>query len=318
VLGLVCACILLAAMGCSESGVPEERNPYYVRGVRLLEKQKHAEAAGAFEKCLRLNPDSVKAHLQLGMLHEDVFGDPAGAIYHYRRYLKKCDAAADAKAVELWLARVEKAYLEELQSRYAVLGSAAPPHVSPPAEPSSTPLAAPPEEAEGGTAPAKPSEREQDLLRRVKELSGETLGLRRQLAAKFRRKLQQDAAPAAGAPGEAASGTGGRDVVAERQPPNAAPRPELRGTVPVDASRSAGAGAVSGAPKTYIVASGDTLCKVSRKFYGSLRHWRGLRDHNRRVLKGGETLVPGMRLEIPPLAQLTEQTANSRGETRKP
>jgi hypothetical protein len=52
----------LLAAGC---GGADEKNPFYQRGERLRKEEKYTEAAAAYEKCLRLSPESAKAHLQL-------------------------------------------------------------------------------------------------------------------------------------------------------------------------------------------------------------------------------------------------------------
>ncbi len=51
------------------------------------------------------------------------------------------------------------------------------------------------------------------------------------------------------------------------------------------------------APKTYVVAEGDTLNKISRKFYGSSSHWEEILRANH--LKDEKSLVVGSTLTIP-------------------
>jgi nucleoid-associated protein YgaU len=53
--------------------------------------------------------------------------------------------------------------------------------------------------------------------------------------------------------------------------------------------------------QTYTVRKGDTLQKISQRFYGTTRQWRKIYEANRRTLKGNpEKIYPGMKLTIPP------------------
>jgi LysM repeat protein len=52
--------------------------------------------------------------------------------------------------------------------------------------------------------------------------------------------------------------------------------------------------------RTYVVAPGDTLTKISRQFYGSGNHWQRIFDANRNLLPTAEKLEPGQTLVIPP------------------
>jgi LysM repeat protein len=51
--------------------------------------------------------------------------------------------------------------------------------------------------------------------------------------------------------------------------------------------------------QTYIVQKGDTLEKISSKFYGTPRKWRRIYEANRDVLKNPNRLYPGQKLTIP-------------------
>lgn len=163
--------MLLLAVGCTENRLLDDKNPYFLRGVQLLQEHKNEEAIEAFEKCLRLNPSAAKAHLQLGMLYEDVRTDPVTAAYHYRCYLKARPESENAEAVTRWLERAERAYFNDLQGRY---GPAAPASTE---EPVIVPAVDPAQEE----AKARDREREARLLERVKALSGELQALRQRL-----------------------------------------------------------------------------------------------------------------------------------------
>ena len=54
------------------------------------------------------------------------------------------------------------------------------------------------------------------------------------------------------------------------------------------------------AARTYVVRKGDTLQKISKKYYGTTKKWRRIYKANRKMLsKGPDKIQPGMKLVIP-------------------
>jgi nucleoid-associated protein YgaU len=51
--------------------------------------------------------------------------------------------------------------------------------------------------------------------------------------------------------------------------------------------------------KEYTVRKGDTLQKISKKFYGTTRKWQKIYQANRNVLKAPDRLYPGQVIQIP-------------------
>jgi LysM repeat protein len=51
--------------------------------------------------------------------------------------------------------------------------------------------------------------------------------------------------------------------------------------------------------KTYVVADGDTLTKISRKFYGTSNRWQDILQANHDVMKNEKSLVVGSTIKIP-------------------
>ncbi len=49
----------------------------------------------------------------------------------------------------------------------------------------------------------------------------------------------------------------------------------------------------------YTVQKGDTLQKISKKFYGTTRRWTNIYDANKDVLKAPNKVYPGQALKIP-------------------
>ena len=55
----------------------------------------------------------------------------------------------------------------------------------------------------------------------------------------------------------------------------------------------------AGGYTNYVVEKGDTLQKISKKFYGTYRRWNEIFEANNDVLKDPNKLKPGMTLRIP-------------------
>ena len=56
---------------------------------------------------------------------------------------------------------------------------------------------------------------------------------------------------------------------------------------------------VTPAPRLHAVAEGDTLTRISVRYYGTSNRWQEIYDANKEVLKGENALRPGQRLKIP-------------------
>ncbi len=53
------------------------------------------------------------------------------------------------------------------------------------------------------------------------------------------------------------------------------------------------------AQKFYIVRKGDTLSKISKRYYGSPSKWRKIYEANRDVIEDPDVVKPGSKLRIP-------------------
>ena len=75
---------------------------------------------------------------------------------------------------------------------------------------------------------------------------------------------------------------------------------------------SATVGAAAAQPQSfekYTVASGDTLEKISKKFYGTVKKWAAILKANKDTLKAPDKIYPGQILNIP-IEQLKETEEN--------
>jgi nucleoid-associated protein YgaU len=84
-------------------------------------------------------------------------------------------------------------------------------------------------------------------------------------------------------------------------PGSARPAPTRPGQVTEAAPAPAPAAAPPPPPaaKTYVVVEGDTLTRISRKFYGTPGRWEDILKANHDVLKDEKSLVVGSTLKIP-------------------
>jgi nucleoid-associated protein YgaU len=62
---------------------------------------------------------------------------------------------------------------------------------------------------------------------------------------------------------------------------------------------SGGAEANVPTARMYIVQSGDSLSKISKKFYGDANKWKRIFEANRDVVKNPDLIQPGWKLQIP-------------------
>jgi nucleoid-associated protein YgaU len=53
------------------------------------------------------------------------------------------------------------------------------------------------------------------------------------------------------------------------------------------------------AVQPYTVQKGDTLQKISKKFYGTTKKWKKIYEANTAVLKGPDKVYPGQTINIP-------------------
>ncbi|MGE5413510.1 MAG: LysM peptidoglycan-binding domain-containing protein [Syntrophomonadaceae bacterium] len=86
--------------------------------------------------------------------------------------------------------------------------------------------------------------------------------------------------------------------------PNDPDKPDFSDVV---SGSSSTAPSPSGAPaegntptaRMYVVQSGDSLSKISKKFYGDANSWKRIFEANKDVVKNPDLIQPGWRLRIP-------------------
>ncbi len=67
------------------------------------------------------------------------------------------------------------------------------------------------------------------------------------------------------------------------------------------APSSSGASAEKGSDtsRMYIVQGGDSLSKISKRFYGDANSWRRIFEANKDIVKNPDMIQPGWKLRIP-------------------
>jgi len=68
-------------------------------------------------------------------------------------------------------------------------------------------------------------------------------------------------------------------------------------TIDINTMKSDKAGFSS--DEIYVIKKGDTLQKISSKFYGTTKKWKMLYQENTDVLKGPDKIYPGLKIRIP-------------------
>jgi LysM repeat protein len=108
----------LAISGCTPSGpdsLSEEKEPHFVLGKSRVNAMDFQGAIEAFAQSLEANPNSAKAHYELGWLYDEKTADPAAAIYHYQAYLQFTPNADDAEVIKQRIYRCKQQLAAEVQ-----------------------------------------------------------------------------------------------------------------------------------------------------------------------------------------------------------
>jgi nucleoid-associated protein YgaU len=61
----------------------------------------------------------------------------------------------------------------------------------------------------------------------------------------------------------------------------------------------AAAGKASDTSRIYVVQGGDSLSKISKKFYGDANSWKRIFEANKDIVKNPDLIQPGWKLRIP-------------------
>lgn len=271
------ALVLLSLTGCSDDNsleiVPERDEKHFNRGQIKLGEQRYDEALDAFLKVIEKRKEAPESHLEAGRLYQDYLGDPVAAIYHYRKYLEYEPNSDQAPLVRQMIESAKKDFARQL--------------------------------------PGQPYDDEierLDLLEIIESVRAENLELKRQLAAS-RTRVEQLEGATVSAPSfsTASSGTasststrnGSTSASPSRPATTTTTRPATTTTRPTTTTSTPATSTANGM-RLYTVQEGDTLSRISTKFYGTPARWQDIFNANRDTLPSPHALRLGQQIKIPP------------------
>lgn len=279
---LFAACLFL--VGC---GQPNERaHPVFQKAERLSSEGKFDEAVKEYEKYLDINRRSAITHKKLADIYFDQLDDPLMAACHYRVFLELEPDSYDRESIRKWIEEAENRVAKRAMKRF-------------------------PEKFASGNDLAKFREHEQFYLSYIRKLRAQNAAFRRRIEDMGKGGMEWEDMPSAPSGGEvvdaalAEKGDGEEAVWT----PSGRKRPyplkvsierKKKGAAIAESADVVSDGAsVAGVWKTYVVKSGDTLCGISKMFYGSSKHYKLIFEANRSLLKTESSLSIGQKLRIP-------------------
>ena len=245
-------------------------------------------AVGGFEKAVRKDPSNASARFQLACLQQDLKKDYLSAYCGYREFLLQQPECDRAKLARERLAMCEKEVARSLSSKYGLNAADA--------------LLKELEvvRAELKTSKERVAMAEKNLAgsqERIRTLSAD----RDRLLASIRGEdASEDTGPKAVLDEKALLEEDREDetstvssLIPARKPEQAAKggvkKPEAPSLEKKEPNR----------PKTYVVEDGDTLYGIAKRFYGSMRAWRAIREANKALISSDNRLRAGDTLVLP-------------------
>lgn len=264
---------LLAFVSCDNFSVTERNHPLFIKAKNYKNNNRYTEAAKTFEEYLLLNPKSARTHQELANLYHDHLNDPLLAVYYYRQYLKYLPSAKkeDVATVSLWMQNAEKEYYNQLKDKFDDQAEAA-------------------------------------------ALKKETIHLRDQND-KFKRYLRQLIIQNRRLSGMLSSQN--KVIHAEldenTEEPDRVSVPSPRESVPASVSEHKASASAPEQPAYtdakgkkyyhYVVKDGDSLSKISTRFYGNPAQADLIYDANKEALPSRSQIRTGQKLVIPVLTE---------------
>lgn len=334
-----CAVLLFAGCDRAEPSAAEladRSSRSYTAAMAELQAGRIDAAIKGFESVVRDEPGNGNAHFQLAALLEDAKKDYLGAIVHYRLYLtirpksdkaaiaadrmRGCEARYAAMAVEK--AKLDNQFtaeIEKLRKEHAECGKKA------------AMLSESLDEAKRKIASL---EREVAMKKRFLEKAGAIADEPSVASAPKKKSLRPtDAELLDDDPNDGAGPISKKDIktlraMLDEDDRTAPAKPtafaSMAGADVADDSGTASAPALAGhpastnsaaaanpfmmkkdkkpkrlVPETYTVEEGDTLMKISAKFYGTNHKWRAIRDANKATISSDGRVKAGQTIKLP-------------------
>ena len=275
----------------------DDTNPHFHAATADIQVRDFAGAAKEYEAALRDAPTVVQAHYELGVLYSDHLNDPIAAIYHFEQYLKLRPSADNAAQAQALFDNAKVNFAASLPNS-PVQNAQAYTKLQADNQSLSRDLE---------TANQKIADLTTQLASAQKDLAANSPNLQTASGAPVQNTPVQDT-PSAPAPAPVATPVtppAGTELATPAPAPAApAPAPEVSTAAPAPAPAApamAAPPAPAAAAKTYTIASGDTLWKISKKFYPGkvLDGIDKIKAANPDTLPPGKPLKIGTQIKIP-------------------
>lgn len=331
---VACSVALVVFAGCRQSELSasersDRASRHYASAMAELQAGRIDSAIKGFQDVVRAEPGNGNAHFQLAALLEDVKKDYLGAMIHYRLYclirpesekaavaldrIKGCETryAIDAmtkagvesklskeleklRAEHLKCSKKISTITDELDAANRKIAS-----MEKAIEMKSKML----EKANGivddssvATAPKKNRPTDSQLLDEEDE------GGRRISSSEIkslRAMLDEDERTANPPPVSAPAKPSGEPIKATSSEETAQTKVSAPGSVNPFKKKDGKKAEKRIIPETYTVEEGDTLMRISAKFYGTNRRWRDIRDANKAIISPDGRVRVGQVIKLP-------------------
>ena len=254
--------------GCSDYVGKEKSHPLFVKAGASRAAGNYKEAAQYYEDFLYVCPKSPLAHFELASVYADNLDEPFRAMYHYEKYLELVPNSPDAADVKKFSAACRKRVFDKFSKDY--------------------------QSPDAAKALAE-ADRYRRKLNEYIEYANKLRAQNERMKAMIRggriprevsvRPLRVATTPPADENPAAVNDPPAKPVAVNNPPA----KPEVK---PVTS-------AVSGQGREYTVVGGDTLSRISRKMYGSTRHWKKIQEANPGKVGPKGQIRVGVTLKIP-------------------
>ena len=324
----VAAMMFFCAAGCdkgsslAEMNAQQQQSRLYANAMDDLQAGRVDAAIRGFERVVIEDPLSYEAHFQLATLLQDVKKDYIGAIAHYRSYMKVRPESDKATVAQNRMKRSEDLLMAEAVRKIG--GNTADKIVQENGQLTSdlAKLKARVNELEGALRAANKKvsdltlelKKKSDVIEKLGEDDGpsntanisvkEALAELREAQAERRRRLVEPTDKELieeddETPGERIRNSPEiKNLRNEFAQEDAAKAPfgDAKPIVKKPAEKKA---EKQQRPKTYQIQDGDTLYKISVRFYGNGGHWRAIREANRTTISPDGRLKIGQVINLP-------------------
>ena len=272
---MLSAAALMTLSACTDYVGKEKSHPLFIKASREKASGEYGEAARCYEEFLLICPKSSETHRELANIYSDYLNDPLKAVYHYRKWMEmNPDDKNNFEQMRLLADTAQKNLFRKLKEEYKDIDT------NPQTEAELKQLRE--QLARTQETLKQTEEQNQKMKQTLLGIKAEREKLNAQTIAQNRRN-QAAASAQTPAPSAAAGKTADKTPAAQTPAPSAAP-----------------AAAGDAAAQTYTVQQGDNLSKISRKFYGTTRHYQLIAEANRGKLGRNMQVRIGQVLAIPP------------------